>query len=95
MKSAYEQILIYEKDRCKTVFLCHHGFNMPSIFSANNGNALSPMVGKLDEPTSVYIFVNGILVSSVDMGNQMRDLQKLLDLLSQPNLKLNSSKCSL
>ena len=57
--------------------------------------ALSHMIGKLDEATSVYIFVDDILVSSVVMDNHLRDLQKVFDLLRQTNLKLNSSQCSL
>ena len=73
-KTVYEQIPIAEEDRCKTALICHcrlfkfqsgcYGLcNMSGIFQQVMEKALSPMLSKINEPTSVHIFVDDILVA--------------------------------
>ena len=67
--------------------------NMPSIFQRTMEKALSPMLGKVNEPSSINIFVDDILLSSINMENHLKDLQRVFDLLRKANLKLKASKC--
>ena len=53
------------------------------------------MLGKLNQPTSVHVFVDDTIVSSVNMESHLKGLPKVFDLQCKANLKLKSSICSL
>ena len=43
---------------------------------------------------NVEVYVNDMLVKSLDEGKQLDDLQETFDTLRQYNMKLNPSKCA-
>ena len=98
--SGYNQIRMDEVDQKKTSFITSQGLFCYKVmpFSLKNTGAtyqrlvnhmFCPQIGR-----NVEVYVDDMLVKSLDEGKHLDDLQETFDTLRQYNMKLNPSKCA-
>ncbi|KAK6167883.1 hypothetical protein SNE40_021812 [Patella caerulea] len=99
MKSGYWQVLVDEKDKEKTAFVCHRGLfefnvmpfginNCPSIFS----HLMARVLKGLEDFAIAYI--DDILIYSRSKREHYEHIKLVFDRLRQHGLKLKPSKCN-
>ena len=98
--SGYNQIKMDEADQEKTSFVTSQGLFCYEVmpFGLKNAGAtyqrlvnhmLRPQIGR-----NVEVYVDGMLVKSLDEGRHLDDLQETFNTLRRYNMKLNPSKCA-
>jgi hypothetical protein len=100
-QSGYLQIPIAEADIGKTAFSCKFGhfefLRMP--FGLVNGPAsyqrCMDFIFQNQLNKFVVVYIDDIIVFSLDLDNHKQHLETVFDLLSEFNVKLNPAKCSL
>jgi len=63
--------------------------NMGATYPRLVNHMFRPQIGRI-----VELYVDDMLVKSLDEGKHLDDLQETFDTLRQYNMKLNSSKCA-
>ena len=97
--SGYNQIRMDETDQEKMSFITNQGLFCYKVmpFSLKNvGATYQRLVNHMFHPQirqNVEVYVDDMLVNSLDEGKHLHDLQ-FLDTLRQYNMKLNPSKCA-
>ena len=98
--SGYNQIKMDEADQEKTSFVTSQGLFCYEVmpFGLKNAGAtyqrlvnhmLRPQIGR-----NVEVYVDDMLVKSLDEGRHLDDLQETFNTLRRYNMKLNPSKCA-
>ena len=98
--SGYNQIKMDEADQEKTSFVTSQGLFCYEVmpFGLKNAGAtyqrlvnhmLRPQIGR-----NVEVYVDDMLVKSLDEGKHLDDLQETFNTLRRYNMKLNPSKCA-
>ena len=98
--SGYNQIRMNEADQEKTSFITSQGLFCYEVmpFGLKNAGAtyqrlvnhmFCPQIGR-----NVEVYVDDMLVKSLDEGKHLDDLQETFDTLRRYNMKLNPSKCT-
>ena len=98
--SGYNQIKMDEADQEKTSFVTSQGLFCYEVmpFGLKNAGAtyqrlvnhmLRPQIGR-----NVEVYVDDMLVKSLDVGRHLDDLQETFNTLRWYNMKLNPSKCA-
>ena len=98
--SRYNQIKMDEADKEKTSFVTSQGLFCYEImpFGLKNARAtyqrlvnhmFRPQIGR-----NVEVYVDDMLVKSLDEGKHLDDLQETFNTLRQYNMKLNPNKCA-
>ena len=98
--SRYNQIRMDEADQEKTSFITSQGLFCYKVmpFGLKNAEAtyqrlvnhmFHPQIGR-----NVEVYVDNMLVKSLDKGKHLDDLQETFDTLRQYNMKLNPNKCA-
>ena len=98
--SGYNQIKMDEADQEKTSFVTSQGLFCYEVmpFGLKNAGAtyqrlvnhmLRPQIGR-----NVEVYVDDMLVKSLDEGRHLDDLQETFNTLMRYNMKLNPSKCA-
>ena len=98
--SRYNQIQMDEADQEKTSFITSQGLFCYKVmpFGLKNAEAtyqrlvnhmFHPQIGR-----NVEVYVDNMLVKSLDEGKHLHNLQETFDTLRQYNMKLNPSKCA-
>ena len=98
--SGYNQIRMDEVDQEKTSFITSYGLFCYEVmpFSLKNAGAtyqrlvnhmFCPQIGQ-----NVEVYVDDMLVKSLDKERHLDDIQVTFDTLKQYNMKLNSSNCA-
>ena len=98
--SGYNQIKMNETDQEKTSFVTSQGLFCYEVmpFGLKNAGAtyqrlvnhmFCPQIGR-----NVEVYVDDMLVKSLDKGKHLDNLQETFDTLRRYNMKLNPSKCT-
>ena len=98
--SGYNQIKMDEADQEKTSFVTSQGLfcyevmpfglkNTGAIYQRLVNHMLRPQIGR-----NVEVYVDDMLVKSLDEGRHLDDLQETFNTLMRYNMKLNPSKCA-
>ena len=98
--SGYNQIRMDKADQEKTSFITSQGLFFYKVMPFGLKNAgvtcqrlvnhmFCPQIGR-----NVEVYVDDMLVKSLDKGKHLDDLQETFDTLRQYNMKLNPSKCA-
>ena len=98
--SGYNQIKMDEADQEKTSFVTSQGLFCYEVmpFGLKNARAtyqrlvnhmFRPQIGR-----NVEVYVDDMLVKSLDEGKHLDDLQETFNTLRRYNMKLNPSKCA-
>ena len=98
--SGYNQIKMDEADQEKTSFVTSQGLFCYEVmpFGLKNAGAtyqrlvnhmLRPQIGR-----NVEVYVDDMLVKSLDEGKHLDDLRETFNTLRRYNMKLNPSKCA-
>ena len=98
--SGYNQIKMDEADQEKTSFVTSQGLFCYEVmpFGLKNAGAtyqrlvnhmLRPQIGR-----NVEVYVDDMLVKSLDEGRHLDDLQETFNTFRRYNMKLNPSKCA-
>ena len=98
--SGYNQIKMDEADQEKTSFITSQGLFCYKVipFGLKNAGATYQMlVNHMFHPQigrNVEVYVDDMLVKSVDKGSHLDDLQETFETLRRYKMKLNPSKCA-
>ena len=98
--SGYNQIQMDEADQEKTSSITSQGLFCYKVmpFDLKNARATyQKLVNHMFRPQigwNVEVYVDDMLVKSLDRGKHLHDLQETFDILRQYNMKLNPSKCA-
>ena len=98
--SGYNQIKMDETDQEKTSFITSQGlfcYKVMSFGLKNAGATYQRLVNHMFRPQigqNVEVYVDDILVKSVDEGSHLDDLQETFETLRRYKMKLNPSKCA-
>ena len=98
--SRYNQIRMDEADQEKTSFITGQGLFCYKLilFDLKNAKATyQKLVNHMFHPQigqNVEVYVDDMLVKSLDDGKHLDDLQETFDTLRQYNMKLNPNKCT-
>ena len=98
--SSYNHIKIDEADQEKTSFITNQGllcYKVMSFGLKNAGATYQRLVNHTFHPhigQNVEVYVDDMLVKSLDKKKHLDDLQEILDTLIRYNMKLNPSKCA-
>ena len=98
--SGYNQIKMDEADQEKTSFITSQGlfcYKVMSFGLKNAGATYQRLVNHMFRPQigqNVEVYVDDILVKSVDEGSHLDDLQETFETLRRYKMKLNPSKCA-
>ena len=98
--SGYNQIKMDEADQEKTSFVTSQGLfcyevmpfglkNAGAIYQRLVNHMFRPQIGR-----NVEVYVDDMLVKSLDEGKHPDDLQETFNTLRRYNIKLNPSKCA-
>ena len=96
----YNQIKMDEADQEKTSFITSQGLFCYKVmpFGLKNTRATyQRLVNHMFHPKigqNVEVYVDDMLVKSLDEGKHLDDMQETFDTLRQYNMKLNPSKCA-
>lgn len=99
LKSGYYQIEMEERDKCKTAFVCPHGFyefnrmpqgvtNAPSTFQHLMERCMGDMNLK-----EALVFIDDLMVFAPTLEEHEQRLMKVLQRLKEFGLKLSVEKC--
>ena len=98
--SGYNQIKMDEADQEKTSFITSQGlfcYKVMPFGLKNAGSTYQRLVNHMFRPQigqNVEVYMDDMLVKSLDEGKRLNDLQETFDTLRQYNMKLNPSKCT-
>lgn len=96
MKSGYYQIQIAEEDRHKTAFTCPAGFFQWKVVPFGLKNALAFFQRRMDHIFRKYdfivVYIDGILVHSLDLESHLQHLQIFLEEAKTHGLVLSEKK---
>ena len=98
--SGYNQIKMDETNQEKTSFITSQGLFCYKVMSFEFNNARETyqrLVNHMFRPQirrNVKVYVDDMLVKSLDKGKHLDDLQETFDTLRQYKMKLNLSKCA-
>ena len=98
--SGYNQIKMDETNQEKTSFITSQGLFCYKVMSFEFKNARETyqrLVNHMFRPQirrNVKVYVDDMLVKSLDKGKHLDDLQETFDTLRQYKMKLNLSKCA-
>ena len=98
--SRYNQIKMDEADQEKTSFITNHGLFSYKVmpFGLKNARATyQRLVNHMFRPQigwNVEVYVDDMLVKSLDEGSHLDDLQETFETLRRYKMKLNPSKCA-
>ena len=98
--SGYNQIQMDEADQEKTSFITSQGLFCYKVmpFDLKNAQAkYQKLVNHMFRPQikwNVEVYVDDMMVKSLDRGKHLHDLQETFDTLRQYNMKLNPGKCA-
>ena len=98
--SGYNQIKMDEADQEKTSFITSQGLFCYKVmpFSLKNAGATyQRLVNHMFRPQigpNVEVYVDDMLVKSIDKGSHFDDLQETFETLRRYKMKLNPSKCA-
>ena len=96
--SGYNQIRMDETDQEKTSFVTSQGlfcYKVMPFGLKNTGATYQRLVNHMFRPQigrNVEVYVDDMLVKSVDEGKHLDDLQETFDTVRQYRMKLNPSK---
>ena len=98
--SSYNQIRMDEVDQEKTSFITCQGllcYKVMPFDSKNVGATYQRLVNHMFRPQierNVEVYIDDMLVKSLDEEKYLYDLQETFDTLRRYNMKLNPSKCA-
>ena len=98
--SGYNQIKMDEADQEKTSFVTSQGlfcYEVMPFGLKNTGATYQRLVNhmfRLQIGRNVEVYVDDMLVKSLDEGKHLDDLQETFNTLRRYNMKLNPSKCA-
>ena len=98
--SGYNQIKMDEADQEKTSFITSQGlfcYKVMPFGLKNAGATYQRLVNHMFRPQigwNVEVYVDDMLVKSVDEGSHLDDLQETFETLRRYKMKLNPSKCA-
>ena len=98
--SGYNQIKMNEADQEKTSFVTSQGlfcYEVMPFGLKNTGVTYQRLVNHMFRPQigrNVEVYVDDMLVKSLDEGKHLDDLQETFDTLRRDNMKLNPNKCT-
>ena len=98
--SGYNQIKMDEADQEKTSFVTSQGlfcYEVMPFGLKNAGATYQRLVNHMLRPQigwNVEVYVDDMLVKSLDEGRHLDDLQETFNTLRRYNMKLNPSKCA-
>ena len=98
--SSYNQIRMDKENKEKTSFITNQGllcYKMMPFSLKNVGETYQRLVNYMFHPQirrNVEVYVDDMLVKSLDKKKHLDDLQETFDMLRRYNMKLNSSKCA-
>ena len=98
--SRYNQIRMDEADQEKTSFVTSQGlfcYEVMSFGLKNAGATYQRLVNHMFRPQigrNVEVYVDDMLVKSLDEGKHLDDLQETFNTFRWYNMKLNPSKCA-
>ena len=98
--SGYNQIKMDEANQEKTSFVTNQGlfcYEVMPFGLKNAGATYQQLVNHMFRPQigrNVEVYVDDMLVKSLDEGKYLDDLQETLNTLRRYNIKLNPSKCA-
>ena len=98
--SSYNQIRMDEIDQEKTSFItsqCLFCYKVMPFGLKNVGATYQRLVNQMFHPQigrNVEVYVDDMLVKSLDEEKHLDDLQETFDTLRRYNMKLNPSKCA-
>ena len=98
--SSYNQIRMDEIDQEKTSFItsqCLFCYKVMPFGLKNVGATYQRLVNQMFHPQigrNVEVYVDDMLVKSLDEEKHLDDLQETFDTLRRSNMKLNPSKCA-
>ena len=98
--SGYNQIKMNEADQEKTSFVTSQGlfcYEVMPFGLKNTGVTYQRLVNHMFRSQigrNVEVYVDDILVKSLDEGKHLDDLQETFDTLRRDNMKLNPNKCT-
>ena len=98
--SGYNQIRMDEADQEKTSFVTSQGLFCYEVmlFGLKNARAIyQRLVNHMFRPQirrNIEVYVDDMLVKSLDEGKHLDDLQETFNTLRRYNIKLNPSKCA-
>ena len=98
--SGYNQIKMDEADQEKTSFVTSQGlfcYEVMPFGLKNVGATYQRLVNHMFRPQigrNVEVYVDDMLVKSLDEGKHLDDLQETFNTLRRYNMKLNPSKCA-
>ena len=98
--SGYNQIKMDEADQEKTSFITSQGlfcYKVMPFGLKNAGATYQRLVNHMFHPQlgrNVEVYVDDILVKSIDKGSHFDDLQETFETLRRYKMKLNPSKCA-
>ena len=96
----YNQIKMDEADQEKTSFITSQGlfcYKVMPFGLKNTRETYQRLVNHMFLPKigqNVEVYVDDMLVKSLDEGKHLDDMQETFDTLRQYNMKLNPSKCT-
>ena len=97
---SYNQLRMDEVDQVNTSFITSQGLFCYKVMSFNLKNAgvtYQRLVNHMFHPQigwNVEVYVDDMLVKSLDKEKHLDDLQETFDTLRRYNMKLNPSKCA-
>ena len=98
--SGYNQIKMEEADQEKTSFVTSQGlfcYEVMPFGLKNAGAKYQRLVNHMFRPQigrNIEVYVDDMLVKSLDEGKHLDDLQETFNTLRRYNMKLNPSKCA-
>ena len=98
--SGYNQIMMDESDQEKTSFITSQGlfcYKVMPFGLKNAGATYQRLVNHMFRPQigrNVEVYVDDMLVKSLDEGSHLDDLQETFETLRRYKMKLNQSKCA-
>ena len=98
--SGYNQIKMDEADQEKTSFVTSQGlfcYEVMPFGLKNAGATYQRLINHMFRPQigrNVEVYVDDMLVKSLDEGKHLDDLQETFNTLRRYNMKLNPSKCA-
>lgn len=98
IESGFHHILLREQDREKTAFSTNTGKfefnrlpfglkNAPSIFQSTINNILEELIGGI-----CHVYIDDVLIFSETKEQHMKDIQRVIEKLTNANMKISSKK---
>jgi hypothetical protein len=99
LKSGYWQVLMEEKDKEKTAFVCHRGlfeFNVMPFGLCNAPQIFSELMSRVLAGLELFAvaYLDDILIFSESIEDHEKHIQTVFNCLREHGLKLKAKKCS-